>query len=79
MSDNVGNVREASYIPGFKDWKKKKQIIWTDQSIISIETETAIKSSKRDGTYVYLSLIHVDVWRKPTNSVNKSSLNLQMN
>ena len=34
---------------------------------------------KREGTYVYLWLIHVDVWRKPTQHCKASVLQLKKN
>ena len=36
-------------------------------------------SFKREGTYVYLWLIHVDVWQKPTQYCKASILQLKIN
>ena len=35
--------------------------------------------SKKDGTYVYLWLIHVDVWQKPTQYCKTIIIQLQIN
>ena len=34
---------------------------------------------KKEGTYVYLWLIHADVWQKPTQFCNAQSFNQQIN
>ena len=34
---------------------------------------------KREGTYAYLQLIHVDVWQKPTQHCNAIILQLKIN
>ena len=34
---------------------------------------------KREGTYAYLWLIHVDVWQKPTQHCNAIILQIKMN
>ena len=34
---------------------------------------------KRQGTYVYLGLIHIDVWQKPTQHCKVIILQLQIN
>ena len=34
---------------------------------------------KREGTYVYLWLIHVDVWQKPTHYCKAITLQLKIN
>ena len=34
---------------------------------------------KREGTYVYLQLIHVDVWQKPTQYCKAIILQLKIN
>ena len=34
---------------------------------------------KREGTYAYLQLIHVDVWQKPTQYCNAIILQLKIN
>ena len=34
---------------------------------------------KKEGTYVYLWLIHVDVWQKPTQYCKASILQLKIN
>ena len=37
------------------------------------------KRFKREGTYVYLQLIHVDVWQKPTQYCKAIILQLKLN
>ena len=36
------------------------------------------RSSMREGTYVYLRLIHVDIWKKPTQ-YGKAIIQLKVN